>query len=106
MAEHTILSASTAPRFDAFWSHVSETPRVATTLLDALAHHVERKTNSLQQQAHAFESKWNMSFDDFVVNARAGRVRRTVPAGDVQRDLAHWERTLSLLRHYQSLTVR
>jgi len=95
-----------APRIDALLSHVSDTPKVATALLDALANHVDRKTSALKKRVCAFESKWNMSFDEFALRVKAGRVARTATSSDAQHDLTDWEQTLGLLRHYQSLKVR
>ncbi len=99
-------SVYVSPRIDALLSHVSDTPKVATALLDALANHVDRKTRSLKKKARTFESKWNMSFDEFAVRVKTGRVAKAGSTYDAQDDLTTWEQTLSLLRHYQSLKVR
>ena len=106
MIERTMQTAYVAPRIDALLSHVSDTPTVAAALLDALANHVDRKTSALKKQAHAFESKWKMSFDEFALRVKAGRVAGTVAPSDAQHDLTDWEQTLSLLKHYQSLKIR
>ncbi len=106
MIEGTLQTAHASPRIDALLSHVSDTPKVATALLDALANHVDCKTRLLKKRAHTFESKWNMSFDEFALRVKAGRIARRVTPADAQHDLTDWEQTLGLLRHYQSLKVR
>ena len=58
MIERTMQTAYISPRINALLSHVSDTPKVAAALLDALANHVDHKTSSLKKRAHAFESKW------------------------------------------------
>lgn len=106
MVETTMQPTYVSPHIDALLSHVTDTPKVATALLDALAKHIERKTTILKKQVHAFESKWDMNFDEFASCVKAGRLAKFVSSYDVQHDLSAWEHTLSLLRHYQSLKVR
>jgi hypothetical protein len=93
-------------RIDALLSHVTDTPKAAAALLDALAHHVESKTRVLSREAHEFESKWKMSFDEFASRVKTGRPGKVASAYDAQQDLKAWEQTLAMLKHYRSLKVR
>jgi len=106
MVEGTMQTTCVSPHIDALLSHVTDTPKVATALLDALVKHVERKKMTLKKKVRAFESKWDMNFDEFASCVKAGRFTRLGSSYDAQHDLNAWEQTLSLLQHYQSLKVR
>jgi hypothetical protein len=107
MVEGTMQTTYASSHIDALLSHVTDnTPKVATALLDALAKHVERKTITLKKQVRAFESKWDMKFDELASCVKAGRLSKFRSLYDAQHDLNAWEQTRSLLRHYQSLKVR
>ena len=106
MIDGTMQRACISPPLDTLLPHVGDAPNVASALVEALAHHIELKTQTLKEQASAFESKWNMTFDEFAVKVKAGRVRKSPSPHDAKDDLALWEQTESLLRHYQSLKVQ
>ena len=104
MAETTQMS-HVSSRIDELLSQVTESPMLATALLDALVTHVDHKTQTLKQRVHTFESKWQMNFDEFSAQVSAGKVTKFVSLHDAKQDLLVWEQTLTLLRHYQSLQV-
>jgi hypothetical protein len=89
----------------ALFTHAAETPHVATALVSALTKHIECKTRLLKQQIRAFESKWDMSFEEFAKRTRAGKIRQRFRTWDVESDFRTWEQTENLLKHYKSLQV-
>jgi hypothetical protein len=91
-------------RIDALLSHVGGKPTVATALLDALTKHIERKTHTLRQCVHTFESKWEMSFEEFSERVNAGKLTRL--SFDVECDFQAWKQAVTLLKHYQSLRTQ
>ena len=89
-------------RINTFLSQMSDTPDVVIALLKALTRHVHLKTENLKHRIREFESKWNMTFEEFSERTRTGKL----PAGDVELDFRAWEQTEMLLKHYRSLQTR
>jgi hypothetical protein len=104
--EGAISSTYVSSRIDSLLSQVAGTPTVANALLDALSRHIDHKTHSLRQNIQRFESKWDMSFEEFSARVKAGKMIKQSARGDLENDLQAWEQAVSLLKHYKSLRTR
>ena len=96
-------------RIDTLLSNVTETPALATALLEALTKHIHSKTDSLRQRIQIFEAKWKMTFEEFQefsVRAQAGTLVKNSHLYDIENDFEVWEQTITLLKHYESLQTR
>lgn len=91
-------------RIDALLSQVGDTPKVATALLDALTKHIKWKTHTLRKCVQSFESKWEMSFEEFSERVDSGKLARL--SYDVECDFKAWKQAVTQLKHYQSLRTQ
>jgi hypothetical protein len=104
----TTQTFNVLPRLEGLLSEVTDTPKLATALLDALAKHIDLKTDLLKQRIRAFESKWKMTFEEFEKFSERTEdetLPRNLCSYDVETDFRAWKQTITLLKHYESLQI-
>lgn len=96
-------SLNVSPRIGALLADVTETPVLETALWKFLSDYIELKIHSLEERIHQFETKWDMSFEEFNGRIEADTLEQDPYSYEVERDFWEWEQAETLLQHYQTL---
>jgi len=94
-----------SPRSGRLLTSIAETPDFETALQKVLSEYIEMKIAHLQQQIQTFETKWGMSFPEFVERFESGSLERDAYDYEVEKDFWEWEKAVTLLEHYQKLQI-
>jgi hypothetical protein len=98
-AAPTIIS----PRAGHLLARVAETPDLETALWKVLSDYIDLKIRDLQSKIQQFETKWQMSFDEFSEKFADNALPVDSYTYDVESDFWAWEQAETLLQHYRSL---
>ena len=95
-----------SPRIGALLTEVTESPDLELALWKILSEYLDFKARSLQQRRQEFESKWGMTFETFSERCEARSLEQDPYSYQVESDFWEWEKTETLLRHYEALRAR
>jgi hypothetical protein len=82
---------------------VAQTADLDAALWKVLSDYIELKIQALQAEVDRFEKKWGMAFVEFSEKCEAGTLDADPYSYEVESDFWAWERTETLLEHYQAL---
>jgi hypothetical protein len=100
---NTSSTIAVSPRIGALLTQVTETPDLETALWKVLSDYIDLKLGLLRQRIRTFESKWEMTFEEFSERCDAGTLDQDAYAYDVESDFWEWEKAETLLQHYETL---
>jgi hypothetical protein len=103
---NTSSTIAVSPRIGALLTQVTETPDLETALWKVLFDYIGLKLGLLRQCVRAFESKWEMTFEEFSERCDAETLDQDAYAYDVESDFWEWEKAETLLQHYETLRSR
>ncbi len=70
-----------------------------------LRDYVELKMKSLQDTITKFESKWELSFEEFKTKINDKTLKKDIYSFDVEQDFWLWEEAETLKDHYEDLQI-
>ena len=94
---------SMPPKLGALLTQIAETPDLEAALFKVLLDYIDIKVQFLKQRIQAFESKWEMSFEEFSERSESGTLGQDAYAYEVEQDFWEWEKAETLLEHYGNL---
>ncbi len=106
LMKSTTQAFSVSPRIGALLSQVTETPDLETALLRVLTEYLDLKITLFQQNIQAFESKWKMTFEEFLKHSKDGTLGQDPYSYEVESDFWEWEKAETLLKQYETLRNR
>ena len=92
-----------SPRAGTLLTRMTEVPDPETALWKVLTEYITLKTDKLHQQINQFESKWKMSFAEFVERCHNNTLGQDPYGYAVESDYWAWEEVETLLAHYRTL---
>ena len=95
-----------SPRAGVLLTQIAETPDMETALWKVLVDYVDLKMRQIEQEIQSFESKWGMTFEEFVERGAAGALDQDSFSYEVESDFWEWEKTKTLYQHYKALQIR
>ena len=102
----TASVVSMPPRLGALLTELVEIPDIGMALRKVLSEYLELKGKALEERIAAFETKWNMSFDEFSRKCAEGTLAEDAYSYEVERDFWEWEQAVTLQSHYESLRLQ
>ena len=102
----TIPTMTLSPQAGLLLTKITDTPDLETALWRVLHDYTGLKTQQLKQQIEAFELKWGMTYEEFSQRCERGTLGQDPYAYDVESDFWDWEKTVTLLDHYEALQAR
>jgi len=102
----TASKVMVSPRIGALLSQVTEVPDLELALWKVLSEYIDLKIAQIKQQAHEFESKWEMTFTEFAERCGSGTLDQDPYAYEVESDYWEWEAAETLLQHYENLKAQ
>ena len=102
----TVPIVSMSPQLGALLTGLTEIPDVRMALWKVLSEYLELKCRALGERAVAFETKWNMSFEEFSRKCAEGTLAEDPYSYEVEKDFWEWEQAVTLQRHYESLRLQ
>lgn len=70
-----------------------------------LRDYVDLKIKSLQETITKFESKWELSFEEFKQKINDKTLKKDTYSFNVEQDFWLWEEAETLKKHYESLKI-
>lgn len=104
--EAMISTVTLPPGVGAFLTQVTEMPDLEMALWKVLSEYINLKIGLIKQRIRVFESKWEMSFEEFSERCEAETLSQDTFAYKVESDFWEWERAETLLQHYEGLQTR
>lgn len=92
-----------SPKLGEFLIKTTQTPDVETALRQVLREYLELKLKELGKELEQFESKWNMSFDEFKEKCEQRKIDGDVFSYEVEKDFWNWEKAESLKKYHEEL---
>ena len=102
----TASTIAVSPRVGALLAQVTETPDLETALLKVLSEYIDLKITALKGRTKDFEKYWGMTFKEFSERFKAGTLDQDSYDYVVESDFWEWEKTETLLDHYEALQSR
>ena len=102
----TASAISMPPRLGALLTELVEIPDIGMALRKVLSEYLELKGKALEERIAAFETKWNMSFDEFSRKCAEGILAGDAYSYEVEKDFWEWEQAVTLQGHYESLRLQ
>lgn len=99
-------TVTVSPRVGVLLTQVTETPDLEMALWKILSEYIDIKITLLRQRIQTFESKWGMSFENFLECFEAGTLDQDSYGYEVESDFWEWEKAETLLQHYEDLQAR
>ena len=94
-----------SPKLGELLTKTTQTSDLETAFWRIFNEYVTMKMTALRETANGYERKWGMTFDEFGQQCRDGKLKENVYSWEVEQDYWGWEQAITLLRHYESLTV-
>ena len=94
-----------SPKLGEFLTKATQTPDIEAAFWQIFNEYVSMKLAALRETDKKFERKWEMTFDEFTQQFRDGTLKEDAYSWNVEQDYWSWEQTVTLLRHYESLTM-
>jgi hypothetical protein len=88
-----------------FLTEITDIPDMDIALRKILSEYLELKLKSLDAQTAHFETKWNMTFEDFSQKCEDGQLEADTYAYEVEKDFWEWEEAVTLKKRYETLSV-
>ena len=102
----TASVVSMPPRLGGLLTELAEVPDIGLALRKVLSEYLEFKSKALEERIAAFETKWNMSFDEFSRKCAQGTLAGDAYSYEVENDFWEWEQAVTLQGHYESLRLQ
>jgi hypothetical protein len=102
----TIPGVPMSPRLGALLTELTEIPDIKMALWKVLSEYLELKCKALEERIVAFETKWDMSFEEFSRKCAEGTLAKEPYSYEVEKDFWEWEQATTLLSYYQSLRLQ
>ncbi len=92
-----------SPRIASLLNKVTATPDPEAALWKVLSEYLDLKLEKAKRDIAAFEAKWGMSFEEFCVRSKDGRLGKDPFSYEVESDFWEWDRAETLRQQYAAL---
>ena len=82
----------------------TQTPDLETALKQILREYFTLKVKELNKALEGFETKWDMSFDQFKEKCEKNEINDDIYSYEIEKDFWDWEMVHSLKDHYETLS--
>jgi len=103
--ERRLVMIAVSPKLGEFLTKATQTSDLETAFWRVFNEYVAMKMAALRETTNGYERKWGMTFDEFAQQCRDGKLKENAYSWDVEQDYWGWEQAVTLLRHYDSLTL-
>jgi hypothetical protein len=86
-----------------FLIQATQSTNFEIALKEILSEYLVLKVKDLDKEIENFETKWNMSFDEFREKCREGKIDQDIFSYNVEKDFWGWEKAETLKKHYESM---
>lgn len=93
------------PKLGELLTKATQTSDLETAFWRIFNEYVAMKLELLRETNRAYERKWGMTFDEFARQSQDNTLKENIYSWKVEQDFWDWEQAITLLRHYESLTV-
>ncbi|HMY67155.1 MAG TPA: hypothetical protein PK453_16050 [Leptospiraceae bacterium] len=78
---------------------------IESALQNVLTEYIQLKLFSLQKTLGEYEDKWGFSFSQFQEKIKTNTLGKDPYSYEVEKDYWDWEDTVTLIEHFQSISV-
>jgi hypothetical protein len=92
-----------SPRLGEFLIKITKAKDIDNAFQKVFTEYLKLKLKDLQETIERFQSKWEMSFEEFKEELKKGILKKDAYSFDVEQDFWQWEEVETLKKHYESL---